>query len=171
VRQRIGRCSPFSGCVLGGVFWFGGTLYVNFVAIPALRQAGPTYAREVSRKLNRQGTRVILPIAVATIVLGILRGTVFGPLKNADALFGTLYGWTWLFALVAAIATLTWGLRVLVPASERLAENDAAWEQTPDGRPTPEADALIGRLVGIAALRLVGFVAIFTAMILMRFGL
>lgn len=66
--------------VLGGIFWFGGTLYVTFVLIPALRRGPPEYAREVSRNLNRQAERVILPVAVITIALGFLRGTVFGPI-------------------------------------------------------------------------------------------
>jgi uncharacterized membrane protein len=157
--------------VLGGIFWFGGTLYINFVAIPALRRARPEAAREVSRNLNRQGERVIFPVALATIVLGFLRGTVFGPIQNVDFLFGTAYGWTWLFGLAAAIATMAWGSRVLVPAANRLADNDVAWTSTPDGKPTPEAQAAIAPVVRLALLELVGFAAIFTAMILMRFGL
>ena len=157
--------------VLGGVFWLGGTLYVNFVAIPALRRAGPEHARKVLRILNRQGERVIFPVALATIALGVLRGTVFGPIQSFDVLFGTAYGWTWLVGLVAAIATLAWGSRVLVPAANRLADHDVAWTTTPDGKPTPEAQAAIGSVVRVALLELVGFAAIFTAMILMRFGL
>jgi putative copper export protein len=157
--------------VLGGIFWFGGTLYVNFVAIPALRRAPPEYAREVSRNLNRQGERVILPVAVITIALGFLRGTVFGRIQSLDALFGTAYGWTWLFGLTAAIATLAWGFFVLAPTANRLADNDVAWTTTPDGKPTPEAQVAIGSVVRVALLELLGFAAVFTAMILMRFGL
>jgi putative copper export protein len=157
--------------VLCGVFWFGGTLYVNFVAIPALRRTRPEYAREATRQLNRQGTRVIEVVAVATIVLGFIRGTVFGPVKSLDFLFGTAYGWTWLIALVAAIATFLWGLRVLVPAVDRLLENDAAWTVTPDGKPTPETQAATAPVVRAGALELIGFAVVFTAMILMRFGL
>ncbi|HET7678258.1 MAG TPA: hypothetical protein VFK38_10460 [Candidatus Limnocylindrales bacterium] len=157
--------------VLCGVFWFGGTLYVNFVAIPALRRARPEQAREVTRHLNRQGERVLVPVALATIALGFLRGTVFGPVQSVEFLFGTAYGWTWLFGLTAAIATLAWGSRVLVPAANRLVDDDAAWTTTADGKPTPEAQAAVAPVVRIALLELVGFAAIFTAMILMRFGL
>jgi putative copper export protein len=157
--------------VLCGVFWFGGTLYVNFVAIPALRRTPPEHAREATRQLNTQGTRVIEAVAVATIVLGFIRGTVFGPVKSLDFLFGTAYGWTWLIALVAAIATLLWGMLVLVPAVNRLLENDAAWTVTPEGKPTDAARAATAPLVRTGGLELIGFAVVFTCMILMRFGL
>lgn len=157
--------------VLGGIFWFGGTLYVNFVAIPAIMRTPPEHAREVTRALNHQGDRVIIPVAIATIVLGFLRGTVFGQIKSFDVLLGTAYGWTWLFGLVAAVGTLYWGARVLAPAAKRLVETDAAWTAGPDGKPTPEAQAAVAPVVRVALIELIGFAAIFTAMILMRFGL
>ena len=71
----------------------------------------------------------------------------------------------------AAIATLAWGFFVLAPTANRLADNDVAWTTTPDGKPTPEAQVPIGSVVRVALLELLGFAAVFTAMILMRFGL
>ena len=81
-----------------GVFWFGSTLYVDFVLIPGLQTLTPGKAREAGAAVGAQGVKVILPVAVLTILLGVIRGTVFGPIKSLEAL-GTIYGITWLVAL------------------------------------------------------------------------
>jgi hypothetical protein len=61
---------------------------------------------------------VIIGAASAVIVLGILRGTVFGQIKTLDALT-TTYGLTWLVALVLALFTFYWGYRVIGAALAR----------------------------------------------------
>lgn len=97
--------------VLGGIFWFGGTLFLNVVVIPAVIRLPLERQRDVGRSLSAQLGRIVAPVAMATILLGILRGTVFGPLKSHDALVGTAYGLTWLVGLIAALATMLWGAR------------------------------------------------------------
>jgi len=42
---------------------------------------------------------------------------------------------------------------------------------TADGGPTPKLDAALARAKQVAVLELVGFIVIFTSMIMMRFGL
>jgi len=103
------------------------------------------------------------------ILLGILRGTVFGQLRSLDALT-TAYGITWLVALVFAIGTFVWGLRVIGPSLERLATIPDAEALNADGSATPALAALIARVKRVVLLELVGFLVIFTCMILMRFG-
>jgi uncharacterized membrane protein len=71
--------------VLGGIFWFGATLTLNFGIIPAVTKLPLERQREVGIQLARQLNRVILPVAALTILLGIFRGTLFGPIKSADA--------------------------------------------------------------------------------------
>ena len=107
---------------------------------------------------------VVVP---AIVVLGIVRGTALGPIKTVDDLFGTAYGVTWLTALVVTVAVYLWGLTVLVPALRRM---DAARIE-PDGSATPELTAATDRVKRLVGLELIGFLAIFTCMILMRFGL
>lgn len=105
------------------------------------------------------------------IVLGVLRGTVWGQLKTVDAVFATTYGRTWLVALIATILTAAWGERVISPAIDRINSIALADAVTADGRPTPALAAFIGAAKRNAALELLGFFVIFTCMILMRFGL
>ena len=101
------------------------------------------------------------------IVLGLIRGTLLGPIKTIDDAVATVYGVTWLVALVIAILTLLWG-RVVIRRGLR-AMNLAPLNA--DGTVTPELQVAMERVKRLVALELVGFFAIFTCMILMRFGL
>ena len=101
------------------------------------------------------------------IVLGIVRGTLYGPIKDADSLFGSAYGITWLVALVVAIATFLWGRFVIVPSTRALAKAPV----NPDGTSSSELDRALSRAKSVTVLELLGFAVIFTCMILMRFGL
>lgn len=145
--------------VLGGIFWFGGTLFMNFVVIPGVRVMSPGAQKEFGNAVGKTG-QIVRPIAYATIVLGILRGTVWGPIKGTDTLFGTAYGITWLVALVIAVAMVGYSQVVIEPFRERIQN------ATPE-----EAQALVKRAAGVFGTELLMFFAIFTAMILMRFGL
>ena len=54
------------------------------------------------------GIALIALAATGTIILGFLRGTVFGAIKDLDGL-GTTYGIWWLVGLIAACATYAYG--------------------------------------------------------------
>jgi hypothetical protein len=73
---------------------------------------------------------------------------------------------TWLVALVVAILTFLWGRYVIGPTVARM----NAVPLAPDGTATPELDAAISRAKLVTVLELIGFLVIFTCMILMRFG-
>lgn len=145
--------------VLGGIFWFGGTLFTNFVLLPAIRTMSVPAQQEFGENISRTA-RIVLPIGYATIILGFVRGTVFGPVQSIDVLFGTPYGLTWLVALIVAVLLALYGQFVLEPFRERLRH------ATVD-----EAVALVDRARTLFGTELLMFFAIFTAMILMRFGL
>ena len=153
--------------VLLAILWFGNTLSLATITIPALSRLPLVRQQEIGAQLGERGARVIDVVAPAVIVLGIVRGTLLGPLKDADALLGTAYGVTWLVALVVAIATFVWGRFVIVPSTRAL----AAAPVKADGTPTPELDAALARAKMVTVLELLGFLVIFTCMILMRFGL
>jgi len=153
--------------VLLAILWFGNSLSLATITIPALNRLPLVRQQEVGALLGQQGMKVIDVVAPAVILLGIVRGTVFGPIRDADALFGTAYGITWLVALVLAIATFIWGRFVIVPATLSLTRAPV----NADGSPTPELEAALDRAKRVTVLELVGFLAIFTCMILMRFNL
>jgi len=155
--------------VFFAIFWFGAVLYSDFILIPAIQSLPLPKQREFGSAVGARAVRVILPVSGLVILLGIVRGTLFGPIKSLDVLTST-YGLTWLFALVAAIATFFWGYRVITPAIERLNEVSEGEATLPDGTPSPRLAAIIADIKRKTLLELVGFFLIFTAMILMRFG-
>lgn len=153
--------------VLLAILWFGNSLSLATVTIPALGRLPLVRQQEVGAVLGQQGLRVFDIVAPAVILLGIVRGTFLGPIRSVDALIGTAYGLTWLVALVVAIATFLWGRYVIVPATRDLATAPV----NADGTPTEELNRALTRAKRVTVLELAGFLVVFTCMILMRFGL
>lgn len=153
--------------VLLAILWFGNSLSLATITIPAINRLPLIRQQEIGVELAESGVRVIDIAAPAVIVLGALRGTVFGPIDDVNELFGTAYGLTWLVALVLAIATFLWGRFVIVPTTRALTKAPV----NPDGSATPQLEAALSRAKTVTVLELLGFLAIFTCMILMRFGL
>ena len=156
--------------VVLGVFWFGAVLYSDFILIPALNTLPLPTQRTVGAALGARANRILPPVAIAVVLLGIVRGTVFGPIKSLEAL-ATPYGITWLVALVVTIVTIAFAIRVLAPALERLGTIPESEALNPDGSATPALTTLIARVKRLSFLELGLFIAIFTCMILLRFGL
>ena len=144
--------------VLLAIFWFGYSLSAYFLVAPAIAGLPEPAQREANQRMARLAARVLPGVAGLVVLLGILRGTVFGPIDSVERLFGTAYGLTWLVALVVAIGLVVHGARSLGPAIEGLGD-------APD---YPKASARVRRL---ATADLAGFAVVFTCMILMRFGL
>jgi len=153
--------------VLLAILWFGNSLALAAVTIPAISRLPLVNQQQIGTELGERGLRVFDIVAPAVIILGFLRGTLFGQIRDAGALFGTAYGLTFLVAFIAAIATFVWGRYMIVPATRAL----AAAPVNPDGTATAELDAAVARAKRVSVLELVGFLVIFTCMILMRFGL
>ena len=153
-----------------GVLWFGTVLYNAAILIPAISRLPLASQREIGRAIGEQGFRVIRPVSAAVILLGILRGTVFGPIKGLDEMM-TAYGLTWLVALAFSIGAATWAEVMVKPAIERMNAIPEAEALSADGTPAPALAAAIGQVKGVAVLELGFFLVIFTCMILMRFGL
>ena len=153
--------------ILLGILWFGSSLTLAAIIIPAINRLPILAQREIGAHIGEQAKRVFDVVGPSVIVLGFVRGTLLGPIKSLDALLGTAYGVTWLVALVVAILTLLWG-RVVITGGVR-AMNLAPVNA--DGTPTPELEVATNRVKLLASLELIGFVVIFTCMILMRFGL
>ena len=155
--------------VILGITWFGTVIVSNFIFIPALMRLPIDRQRETGGVFGDQAARVLNIVAPAVIVMGILRGTVFGQVRSLDALT-TTYGLTWLLGLIAATATFAWGKRAIEPAIARMNAIPVADALLADGRPSPAMAAAIGAVKRVSGLELIGFLVIFTCMILMRFG-
>ncbi|HEX9056357.1 MAG TPA: hypothetical protein VF818_02405 [Ktedonobacterales bacterium] len=146
--------------VLGGILWFGSTLYINLILIPAVLPLSREKQQEIAAHVSPLTTRVLRPAAMLVIVLGFIRGTFLGQLHSVRDVVGTTYGVTWLVALVGAIGLQAFIEVIFDPDIRRLnmAKSDA------------EYDATLGRVKVLAVVELLWFCAIFTCMILMRFG-
>jgi uncharacterized membrane protein len=155
--------------VFFGIFWFGTVLYSDFILVPALNTLPLDRQREFGSALGRRIVRVIPVVAGLTILLGIIRGIFFSGINSLDALT-TTYGLTWLVALVAAIATYLWGDRVIRPDIERLVAMPDAAATGAEASGTVGLSALTDRIKRNSMLELLGFLVIFTCMILMRLG-
>ena len=153
--------------ILFGTFWFGGALFANFVVVPALMRMPAEPQQQFLKFFAKQSERMMLIAASGTIVLGFLRGTVFGEIKDVAAL-GTPYGTYWLIGLVAACLTYAYGTWYLQPRASRLGAEMAG--VGPGCQMSPELAGRMSRLKVLALLELVGFFVVFTAMILMHFA-
>jgi uncharacterized membrane protein len=153
--------------VLLGILWFGNALVLDVIVIPAINRMPIVSQREVASYIGSRATPIFHVVVPSIVVLGIIRGTVMGPIKNVEVLFGSAYGLTWLTALGATIVTYLFGLFVIVPALRRMDQAPIA----ADGSPTPTLAIATDRVKRLVGLELIGFLVIFTCMILMRFGL
>ena len=153
--------------VLLGILWFGTVLSLDAIVIPAINRLPIITQRQISSHIAARATPIFKVAVPVIIVLGFVRGTFLGPIKSVDSLFGTAYGLTWLVALIATTLTYAFGFLVLVPALRRM---DAA-PLAPDGSPTPGLATATNQVKRLVGAELLGFIIIFTCMILMRFGL
>jgi uncharacterized membrane protein len=141
------------------ILWLGGTVWANFVVGPASVRTSPAAAGEFGAQIGIQASRVIPPVARMAILLGVLRGTVWGPINSLKAVFNTGHRRCWFIALLFAIVTFVRGQRLTGPSAASI------------GKTTDEAERLarIQRTRRLAWIELLGFLGIFRMMILMRF--
>jgi uncharacterized membrane protein len=158
--------------VIFAVFWFGGTMFLDFVVMPTMQKVPPPSSRAFGAAMAPRMAMLMRVAAVVVIVLGLLRGTVWGPLPPGDGSlsFGSQYGMTWSISILLAIAIAAIGDGVLGRTAGRLYADDALWAPGADGRPAAGLLAGTARLRTWSLVQLVLFLAVFTCMILMRFG-
>ena len=147
--------------VLLGILWFGSTLYINLILIPAVLPLPRAKQQEIAAQVSPLTTRVLRPTAILVILLGVVRGTFFGPLHSVQDVVSTTYGVTWLLALAGTLVLYALIELLFDPAITRLntSTSDAEYAAT------------LGRVKIYAVVELLGFFAIFTAMIFLRYGL
>lgn len=153
--------------MLLGILWFGYSLSLAVIIIPAINRLALSRQREIGEYLGERGESVFTLVGPAVIALGFIRGTWLGQLHSVNDVLGSAYGLTWLVALLAATATFLWGRLVIGAALNTMNRVPL----TADGTATPELLAAADRVKLVVVLELVGFLVIFTCMVLMRFGL
>jgi uncharacterized membrane protein len=141
--------------VLLGIVWFGYAISMYFLVSPALIALPEEQGRITNSRLGEIGRRVFPIVSVLVLLLGILRGTVFGRIQSFDALF-TTYGIVWIIALVFTLGLIFTGARYIGPLLEGI-------------RDAPDYRAAGERIRAVSRIDLGLFGVVFTCMILMRF--
>ena len=154
-----------------GIFWFGSMLYVGLVLVPVLRRLPLEQQRTISGPINEQAGRVLFPVSILVIILGLVQGIFLGPIRSLDYLVGTSYGLTFLIAALVAVATAVWGSVILTGAIQRLEMFPLEGVRQPDSNVVVDFAAQMQRVRLFVLIELLGFLVIFTCMILMHFGL
>ena len=141
--------------VLFAILWFGASLTINFMVIPAAGMLPPAEQAAWYHVFSSKSTLIFAAAGGGTILFGIVRGMAGGVLSS----LATPYGLTWVAALVFGIALAVWGARMTGPGVERLGKSTAT-----------ELVANTARMVQTGRIELAGFAVVFTMMIAMRFG-
>jgi len=144
--------------VLLGILWFGFALSMHFIISPALAEMPEAQQQKTTFRVGEIGGKVFPVVGILILLLGIIRGTLLGPIDSFADIFGTAYGITWLVALLATVALFITGARFIAPTFARMKETD-------------DFPAAAARLRRITTFDLGLFFVIFTCMVLMRFGL
>lgn len=142
--------------VLGGIFWVGSSMLNLFVVLPALRSLPPDAQMTWHRVASRRYGRIIAPVAVLTILLGIGLGIAGGVL----GVLGTPYGVTWLVAIVLGGAVGASGARLTGPTAGLAADQH-----------DPERfSGLLTKLHRYGRMEFGGMMGLVVLMVAMRFG-
>lgn len=143
--------------VLLGITWFGYSISMYYLVGPAISNMSVDAQREANSHLGRLAARVFPVVGSLVLLLGVIRGTLLGPIDALADLWSTTYGITWTVALVATIALFVTGARLIGPGYEGL-------------RTASDFPAAVARLRRVLTIDLGLFAVVFTCMILMRFG-
>jgi uncharacterized membrane protein len=97
--------------IAAGLFWIGANLYQDYVIWPALLARPAADARAIFDASAKYAAPLMMASGMIVMFLGIVRGTLLGPIKSLSYLFTSVYGLTWLLALVVMIFLVAWGGR------------------------------------------------------------
>jgi uncharacterized membrane protein len=143
--------------VATALVWFGGQVFLYLALWPAVLGQPLPQARTFVMAIAPQIARLMRVIGPTVVVTGLLRGTVFGPIRSLGTL-ATSYGLTFLTGLAVVVALIVHGGRLRATLGPRVFADGAF----PDG-----ARAFLARQRAIT-LGLLSLILV--CMVLMRFG-
>jgi uncharacterized membrane protein len=145
--------------ILAGITWFGGYIFMTFAMYPALFSRPATEAKGFFTALGKPISLLMALSGNLVFILGIIRGTVLGPVRSVEFAFTTPYGLTWVAALVLCVGLIAYGAIGSKGLEQKI------W----DGEQFRVGAAQRMRTEGL--LSLIVFGIILACMVLMRFGL
>jgi hypothetical protein len=143
-------------------------MYHTFVQFPSAARLPSASQRIMGLQAQDQQETLIVVVGFLVIVLGILLGTVVGPLQSIDMVL-TPYGFTWIAGFVMTVLVLSWEIFAVSGAQQRFLEDDAVWQTS---SATFALQRLQGwqRLLRLTWVELGGFGVILLCMVLMHYG-
>lgn len=152
--------------ILGGAAWLGASVFASLVLLPFVFGQPIERQRNLVRAVVLGPERLLIGAALLAAVMGVVRGTVFGPIRSIEAL-GSPYGIVWLAAIAVTVAIFAVGGLVTSPAARRLAGDDALWAvPTEEGAAARRADTVRRLRLGFA-LELSGIVFVLALMVVL----
>ena len=144
--------------ILAGITWFGGYIFLTFAIWPPLLKRPAAEAKAFFMAIGQPVGTLMMISGTLVLILGLIRGIVFGPIQSLDVLFGTDYGRTFLVALILAIIMSVYGATVSSNTAAHVWDGDQF---------KPNAARYIWRS---NIFSLICFGLILACMVLMRFG-
>lgn len=142
--------------ILAAIFWFGTGMMLHLVFVPSLRAMSFDAQHAWLQALSKRYGPIVAPVAISTILLGILRGLSTGVLSHLS----TPYGLTYLAAILLAIPIIIVGVRFTGPTAAKLA---IASSQV-------EVLSLAQRITRYGQLEMTGFAIMLGLMVAMHAG-
>ena len=140
--------------IAAAIAWFGSSIFITAVMLPALRRMSAGGRDEYIKALTVASKR-FFPIAGGlTVLLGIVRGLLFGLDLNSA------YGKTYVAAAVFGVGLLVYGAVVTGGNVGRMAAATAG----------PAQEVALERGARFGRFELAGFFVLLAMMIAMRFG-
>jgi hypothetical protein len=152
--------------ILGGAAWLGASAFANLVLLPFVFGQPIERQRDLVRTMILGPERLLIGAALLAAVMGVVRGTVFGPIRSIEAL-GSPYGIVWLAAIAVTVAVFAVGGLVTSPAVRRLVGDDALWTVPTAQRAPAGHDNTVRRLRLGFALELSGIVLVLALMVIL----
>jgi len=106
--------------IAGGAAWLGGSTFANLVVLPFIARQPVDRQRGLFAAIVLGPERVMIGAALLAGLSGLLRGTLFGPIKSLAAL-GRPYGLLWFAAILITAVVFAVGGRVTSPAARQCA--------------------------------------------------
>ncbi len=152
--------------VASAILWVGGTVFLDLLLPPTTTVLPLAQQRLLGEHLGSRAGAFFAATGTATLCLGVVRGTLAGPIQSFAAL-RTSYGLTWLAALLLTAGLAFWGARIVGPAATQLYADTALWQPDPLGLPGSDLLARQRRLLWRSRVQLAGFAAVLVCMVLM----
>src|SRR5712691_6060538 len=88
--------------IVTAIIYGGGIIFAYYAVYPAVLKMPARQGQEFLGQMEKYSGKIFPLAGMLVVLLGIVRGTVFGPIRSWGVLFSP-YGYTWILALVLAI--------------------------------------------------------------------